>query len=163
MSVTGVPGRRILVVVAVVAAAVAARSGYAAATGGAIGTTLSGPALPTAIVDDFEHLAAADGDPAPRDLRAVRAPYGAITTALGWRAPESGADDEAYLIVGHGRFTAFGAKVPSGAGVPHGRVLWAVFDRAGSMTDWGLRPVAEVALDRLGRVSVIAAPRASSP
>jgi len=101
-------------------------------------STLAGPPDPVALIIEAARL---NGEASPSTIRTI-----ATTRAAAFAAVGSGADDvpqtPTELVVAHGAFTGFEAKVPPGAPAPRGRVLYLLVDSgSGVVTDWGISNV----------------------
>lgn len=95
----------------------------------------AGPPDAVALIKEFANL---NGEASPTAIRAATTTRAAAFAALG-----AGADDvpqtPANLVVAHGAFTGFLAKVPQDASAPRGRVLFLLIDKtSGAVTDWGI-------------------------
>jgi hypothetical protein len=106
-----------------------------ATRGRRVASTAAGPPDAVALIKEFAHL---NGEASPAAIRTVATTRAAAFTALG-----AGADDvpqtATNLVVAHGAFTGFLAKVPQDAPAPRGRVLFLLIDSAsGAVTDWGI-------------------------
>lgn len=100
----------------------------------AVTSTLAGPPDPVALIKEAARL---NGEPSPTAIRVITTTRAAAFAALG-----AGAGDvpgtPVELVVAHGAFVGFGAKV-SGGPVPRGGVLFLVVDSAsGAVSDWGI-------------------------
>jgi hypothetical protein len=106
-----------------------------ARTSPAVSSKLAGPPDPVALIKDAALL---NGEPSPFGIRTI-----ATTRSAAFAAVGAGADDvpatPVDLVVAHGAFIGFAAKVPRDAPNPRGRVLFLVIDKtAGVVTDWGI-------------------------
>ena len=82
-------------------------------------------------------VAALNGDPHPTKATAVRSTRKAAVTASSGADVDT--DQSSYLIVLHGHFVGYAAKLPRGAPLPRGSVLTIVVDASTDLvTDWGI-------------------------
>jgi hypothetical protein len=82
-------------------------------------------------------VAALNGDPHPTKAIAVRSTRKAAVIASSGADVDT--DQSSYLIVLHGHFVGYAAKLPRGAPLPQGSVLTIVVDaNTNLVTDWGI-------------------------
>jgi WD40 repeat protein len=92
---------------------------------------------PAWLVDQAYGVAYANGDITPSASEWLLADAATIAPAVGLDHGDPNRDE--FLVVLHGDFTAYGAKVPVGSDVPTGHVLSAAFDaQTHEVTDTGL-------------------------
>ncbi len=132
-------GRRILV--ALVAFAVFAAGGSLAwlALRPTTSSTMSpaGTEPPAWLVDQAYRMAYGSGDITPTSAEWVLADADTIAPAVGLEHGDPGMQE--YLVVLHGDFTAYSAKVPPGVDLPTGHVLsFAASADTQQITDWGV-------------------------
>jgi hypothetical protein len=104
------------------------------------GNTLPGSAdaqPPAWLVDNAYELAYSNGDLIPDDASWVLSDANTVASAVGLQSGDPTA--ERYLVVLHGRFTAYNAKIPGGQDLPTGHVLVGSYDPAShDVLDWGV-------------------------
>jgi hypothetical protein len=82
-------------------------------------------------------VAALNGDPHPIKAIAVLSTRQTAVTASSGADVDT--DQSSYLIVLHGHFVGYAAKLPRGAPLPRGNVLTIVVDAdTNVVTDWGI-------------------------
>ena len=92
---------------------------------------------PTWLVDQAYGMAYANGDITPSSSQWILADAATIAPAVG--LDHGGLNLQEYLVVLHGDFTAYAAKIPAGSDPPTGHVLAVAFDaQTHEVTDSGL-------------------------
>jgi hypothetical protein len=97
----------------------------------------AGTEPPAWLVDQAYRMAYGSGDITPTSAQWVLSDADTIAPAVGLEHGDPGMQE--YLVVLHGDFTAYSAKVPSGADLPTGHVLsFAASAHTHHITDWGV-------------------------